>query len=185
MIIIKASNIASICLLLTDGKVGRWVERYIYINEDTIEAQPNDTPYEELPKDVASEIKSHFDRLFAVPIEDRGQAVEDSAVIGISRGVSLPYDLHVETIALLVETLHFDLSQEEQNELIHKQFGYLDTLRLRDKGNDQFGVYLQHPNINGWDNAIKVADLEKYNKSGFCMTADLKITSIKIGRPIK
>lgn len=181
MIIIKASNIASICLLFTDGKE----ERYIYINEDTIEAQPNDTPYEELPKDVASEIKSHFDRLFAVPLEDRGQAVEDSAVIGISRGVSLPYDLHVETIALLVETLHFDLSQEEQNELIHKQFGYLDTLRLRDKGNDQFGVYLQHPNINGWDNAIKVADLEKYNKSGFCMTADLKITSIKIGRPIK
>jgi hypothetical protein len=179
MIIIKASNIASICLLFTDGKE----ERYIYINEDTIEAQPNDTPYEELPKDVASEIKSHFDRLFAVPLEDRGQAVEDSAVIGISRRVNWLRDGHVETIALVVETLHFDLPQEEQNELIHKQFGYLDTLKLREVGDDQFGVYLQHPNIKGWDNAIKVADLEVFNKEGNFV--DIKLTSIKIGRPIK
>lgn len=128
-IIIRAGNIASVCRVTIDDEE----QRYIYINENEIvQAEPmvvNTIRYEDLPIDVASEVKAHFDKLFAVPLDERGKAVNDSPVVGIMKDVHCLADGLVETISLLVDTLHPDLPQDEQNELIHEEGGYLDTLR--------------------------------------------------------
>lgn len=136
-IIIRAGNIASVCRVDIDGVE----QRYIYVNKNEIVHAEDHDPdtqhglgtnaieYEDLPIDVASEVKAHFDKLFAVPLDGRGKAVNDSPVVGIMKDVHCEADGLVETISLLVDTLHPDLPQDEQNELIHEEGGYLDTLR--------------------------------------------------------
>ena len=87
-IIIRASNIASVCRVIIDGEE----QRYIYLNENEIvQAEPmvvNAIRYEDLPTDVAIQVKAHFDKLFAVPLEKRGEAVANSPVVTITKEVS-------------------------------------------------------------------------------------------------
>lgn len=110
-ITIQASNIASICLVTIDGVE----QRYIYLKKGDIvlaeahavqdrlsyekrmvceytqadENQREDAiPFDKLPTDVANEVEAHFDKLFAVPIEKRGEAVANSPVVTITKDVS-------------------------------------------------------------------------------------------------
>ena len=128
-IIIRACNIASVCRVNIDGVE----QRYIYLKKGDIvlaEVHKEDAiPFDKLPIDVANEVEAHFDKLFAVPLDQRGKAVNDSPVVGIMKDVHCEADGLVETISLLVDTLHPDLPQDEQNELIHEEGGYLDTFR--------------------------------------------------------
>jgi hypothetical protein len=142
-IIIRACNIASVCRVTIDDVE----QRYIYLKKGDIvlaEDHKEDTiPFDKLPIDVANEVEDHFNYLFAVPLEQRGKALADSSVVGIMKDVHCEADGLVETISLLVDTLHPDLSQDEQNELIHEEDGYLDSFKKEHKGDRTYIISLK------------------------------------------
>ena len=110
-IIIQASNIASICLVNIDGVEQRYIylkkgdivlaeahavqDSHSYVKRMVCEYRPtdgnlreDDIPFDKLPTDVANKIEAHFDKLFAVPIEKRGEAVANSPVVTITKEAS-------------------------------------------------------------------------------------------------
>ena len=62
---IKPGNIASIALYGED--------RYIYMSKGNIEAADKEVrPFEDLDAEVQEALNDHFEKVFALPVEERG-----------------------------------------------------------------------------------------------------------------